>query len=201
MIVVGLTGAIATGKSEISKRFMHHGIPVFDADASVHALYRQPDVVAEIAARFPGSLSEGKVDRAKLSTHLVNVPEDFPDLEAIVHPKVRAAMMEFLETQRAANAVIAVVDVPLLLETGSRGLVDVIVVVGSDPVIQRVRALQRPGMTEDKLSAILARQLVQSKRAAQADYIVENSGSLNELHAKIDQLVYDLRLKAKERKS
>ncbi len=195
MIIVGLTGSIASGKSEAAKRFAHHGIAVFDADKYVHELYRTQAVAEAIGLQFPGTVSRGQVDRARLSEHLVKMPADFPALEAIIHPMVRAKMLEFLKDQKDGGMEIAVLDVPLLLETGGERFVDRIVLVTSDAETQRRRALLRPGMNEAKLAAMLARQLPVFAKAARADDVVENYGTLEELAAKIDQLVYDIRAK------
>jgi dephospho-CoA kinase len=192
MIVLGLTGSIASGKSEAARRFAHHGIPVFDADKTVHDLYRQAEVADQVKARFPDAVFDGQVDRSRLAEHLVKAPDDFPVLEAIVHPLVRAEMHKFLQNQKDQGVDIAVVDVPLLLETGASHAADRIILVTVDPHIQLRRALARPGMTEAKLDAILAHQLPTALKAVRADHIVENSGTLDELAAKIDQLVYDL---------
>jgi dephospho-CoA kinase len=197
MIVVGLTGSIASGKSEVAKRLAYRGMPVFDADEAVHELYATRSVAASIDKLFPGTMSHGKVNRAKLAEHLVKRPSDFPALEAIVHPKVHARMQEFVMDQKAKGTEIIVLDVPLLLETGGDKIVDHIVLVTADPGIQRGRALQRPGMTESKLAIILARQMPVSEKTLKADFVVENSGSFDDLEAKVDQLVYDLRTKRK----
>jgi dephospho-CoA kinase len=192
MIVIGLTGSIASGKSEAAKRFAHHGIAVLDADEAVHSLYRTQAVVDAIEARFPGTTLNGKVDRARLADHLVAAPEDFVALEALVHPQVRALMLAFLKRHEDEGAGLVILDVPLLLESGAESLVDRIVLITVASDIQRDRALKRPGMTPAKLDAILARQLPTSRKMASADVVVENSGSIDELAAKIDQIVHDV---------
>jgi dephospho-CoA kinase len=196
MMVVGLTGSIAVGKSEVARLIEEQGIPVFDADKVVHALYQTKAMVDEIGRLFPEAIANGEVNRARLGEHLRQHPQDFAALEALVHPKVRLAMQAFLARERRKGAALAIVDVPLLFETGADKLVDCVVLVTADPAIQRARAFERPGMTEAKLAAILARQLSQSAKVSRAGHVVENSGSREELGAKVGQLVYALKSKA-----
>jgi dephospho-CoA kinase len=200
MMVVGLTGSIAVGKSEVAYVLASHGIPVFDADAAVHELYAKREVADEVARSFPFAVADGTVSRQQLSSHLQTKPQDFALLEAIVHPRVRRMMMEFLALHRSRAAELAVVDVPLLFETGGDRIVDRVLLVTAPAGMQREWALKRPGMTEKKLEAILARQLSQEAKARRADYIVDNSGSLPELKAKVRALMYDLTAEARNGK-
>jgi dephospho-CoA kinase len=192
MMVIGLTGSIAVGKSEAARILSSHGVPVFDADKAVHDLYARREVAEEMAKSFPFAVVDGTVSRERLSGHLQENPQDFAALEAIVHPKVRQMMTEFLAHQRTLGPDLAVVDVPLLMETGGDSLVDRILLVTAPLDLQRERALKRPGMTEKKLAAMLSRQASQSAKAQRADYIVDNCGSLPELTAKVEAVMYEL---------
>jgi len=174
MIVLGLTGSVGMGKSATAKMFADEGIPVFDADAEVHRLY-EGTAVPPIEAAFPGSAENGRIDREKLSKHVVGRPEALRKLEAIVHPLVREARRAFLAKARASGARIALVDIPLLFETGGRDDIDKIVVVSAPAEVQRERVLSREGMTAEKLDAILARQMPDAEKRARADYVIETS--------------------------
>lgn len=194
MLRLGLTGAIASGKSTALKAFAELGVPTFSSDDVVHELYRA-EAVAPIEAAFPGTTRNGEVDRDALSARLVAAPARIAELEAIVHPLVRARIAKFLDGATASGARLAVVDIPLLYETGyDYGLDRVAVTAASDAVI-RERALKRPGMSVQKLEAILARQLPQSEKIRRADDIIDTSGSLadtrNAVAALVDALTTD----------
>ena len=171
MIVIGLTGSIGMGKTTTADLFRQAGLPVFDADATVHALYEGP-LAADIEAAFPGTTVGGRVDRARLAERLSGEVDAFQRLEAIVHPAVRRSEEDFVERYRRAGAPAVVLDIPLLLETGRQGDVDKIVVVSAPAEVQRTRVLARPGMTPRKLEAILARQMPDAEKRARADFIV-----------------------------
>ncbi|HVY52614.1 MAG TPA: dephospho-CoA kinase [Devosia sp.] len=188
MLSLGLTGSIASGKSTVLKAFAELGVPVFSSDDVVHELYRGA-AVAPIAAAFPGAVRHGEVDRAALSAELVRAPERLKELEAIVHPLVRSRIAGFLAQARASGARLAVVDIPLLYETGyDYGLDRVVVTAAPDETI-RARALGRPGMSVDKLEAILARQLPQSEKIRRADHVIDTSGSLADTRNSVAALV------------
>ena len=187
---VGLTGSIASGKSEVARQFRMKGFPVFDADEAVHKIYADPLLSAPIAKAFPASVENGKVDRSLLSAHLVSNPGDFPRLEQIVHPLVRQQRQAFLATHEAAPFVM--VDIPLLFETGEDSQMDCIVVVTTTEQLQRERALARPGMTEEKLARILSRQMPPVEKAARANFVIQNDGSIAELQQAVDQLIPQL---------
>jgi dephospho-CoA kinase len=188
MLKLGLTGSIATGKSTVLRIFTELGVPVFSSDDVVHELYRA-EAVASIEALFPRTAKDGEIDRTELSRQLVAAPEKLPQLEAIVHPLVRARVRRFLEEADASGAKLAVVDVPLLFETGfDYGLDEVAVTSVAEP-IQRERALARPGMSVEKLDAILARQLPQAEKRARADYVFDTSGPLAETREAVARLV------------
>src|SRR5437868_4468090 len=158
MFILGLTGSIGMGKSTTSNFFREAGAPVHDSDAVVHRLY-EGEAVAPVEAAFPGVTVDGKIDRTKLAERLVGNPAAIKQLEAIVHPLVRAVSERFVHEQAARGARVVVLDVPLLLETGGEKNVDAVVVVSAPPEVQRARVLSRPGMTAEKLDALLARQM------------------------------------------
>lgn len=173
MRVVGLTGSIGMGKSTTAAMFAARGVPVHDADAAVHRLYRG-SAVSTLEQAFPGVTVDGKVDRGRLAERVVGDPQALSELEAIVHPLVRESERLFLEEVRAGGHRLAVVDVPLLFETGRVDGVDVIVVVTADAAIQRERVLSRPGMTEEKLETLLARQVPDGEKRRRAHFIVDS---------------------------
>jgi dephospho-CoA kinase len=174
MIVLGLTGSVGMGKSATAAMFADEGVPVFDADAAVHRLYAG-EAAPLIAAAFPGVVSEGRVDRERLSRAVVGDAEAFEKLEAIIHPLVRKAREEFLAAARGKGAEVAVIDIPLLFETGGERDVDKIAVVSAPGPVQKERVLARPGMTEAKFGAILAKQMPDSEKRKRADFVVDTS--------------------------
>ena len=188
MLVIGLTGSIGMGKSTAAAQFIARGVAVFDADADVHRLYEGP-VAAEVEAAFPGTTAGGKVDRAKLSAALVAAPDRFNDLEAIVHPHVRARERAFLNHQAARGAAMAVLDIPLLFEGGHAQAVDVAVVVSASAVAQRARVLARPGMTAGKLDALLRRQLPDAEKRRRADFVVDTNGTIEACNIQVDAIL------------
>jgi len=192
MIVIGLTGSIGMGKSTVAERFRQLGIPVCDADAVVHELY-EGAAVAPIEAAFPGTTSDGKVDRVKLGQAVLKDPHGLKRLEAIVHPMVQEAEREFLRKAAEQGAQMAVLEVPLLFETGGDARVDVTIVVSAPPEVQRERVLARPGMTPSKLEAILARQMPDSEKRRRADFVVDTGVTIEESHAQVDAIVERLR--------
>jgi dephospho-CoA kinase len=169
---IGLTGSIATGKSTVLKAFADLGVPVFSADQAVAELYAG-DAVAPVEALFPGTARDGVIDRAALSQKLAADPSGFARLEAVVHPMVRARIAAFLEEAEARGHALAVVEVPLLFESGFDYGFDAVGVTWVDPAIQRRRALARPGMSGEKLDTILARQLPQDDKKARATYLFD----------------------------
>ncbi|CTQ46458.1 dephospho-CoA kinase [Roseibium aggregatum] len=172
MIRIGLTGSIGMGKSTTAKMFAAEGVPVHDADATVHALY-SGRAAPLIEAAFPGTVSDGKVDRTLLSPHVLGKPEAMKKLEAIVHPLVREEEQLFLQRARADHRRIVMLDIPLLFETGGEARVDVVVVVTADAQVQRDRVLARPGMSEDRFEAILAKQMPDAEKRRRAHFLVD----------------------------
>jgi dephospho-CoA kinase len=171
---IGMTGSIATGKSTVLKAFADLGVPVFSADEAVAELYAG-EAVAPVEAQFPGVTRNGAIDRAALSQKLAADPSGFKRLEAVVHPLVRARIARFMDEAEAAGHELAVVEVPLLFESGYDYGFDAIAVTWVDEAIQRQRALARPGMTVEKLDTILARQLPQAEKKARATYLFDTS--------------------------
>ena len=174
MIVLGLTGSIGMGKSTTAKLFAEAGVPVHDADATVHRLY-EGEAVAAIGQAFPGTTSAGKVDREKLAERVIGDAAALKRLETIVHPLVRAAGARFLAEAEKAGAAVAVLDIPLLFEIGGDERVDAVVVVSAPPDVQRARVLARPGMTAERLDAILEKQMPDGEKRARADFVVDTS--------------------------
>jgi dephospho-CoA kinase len=191
MLVVGLTGGIGMGKSAAAAHFRHRGIAAFDADAYVHRLYEGAAVPA-IAAGFPGVVREGRVDRMLLAREVAGKPERLRELEAIVHPLVVEAEIDFLRAQEEQGARIAVLEIPLLFETGAEIRTDVTIAVSAPEAVQRQRVLARPGMTEEKFAALRARQHSDAERRAAADYVVDSGTSLENMHEQLDRLIESL---------
>ncbi|HEV2512851.1 dephospho-CoA kinase [Bosea sp. (in: a-proteobacteria)] len=175
--LLGLTGSIGMGKSTTSAMFRAAGVPVHDADQAVHDLYAGA-AAPQIEAAFPGTTANGVVDRARLSAAVLGRPEALAKLEAIVHPLVRAEEQAFLAKARRGGAAVAVLDIPLLLETGGEGRYDGVVVVTAPAEVQRKRVLGRPGMTEEKFAAILARQMPDAEKRRRAHFLVDTSRGL-----------------------
>jgi len=190
MIILGLTGSIGMGKSTTAKLFAEAGVPVYDADATVHRLY-EGDAAPSIEAAFPGTTVDGKVDRARLSAQVVHDPAAMKRLEGIVHPMLGASRKRFLDDAEASGAPVAVVDVPLLFETGGEKRVDAVVVVTTSPEIQRERILARDNMTGEKLEAILARQLPDAEKRKRADFVVDTSHGLDPVRARIRDILVE----------
>ena len=188
MITIGLTGSIGMGKSTVAAMFADAGVPVFDADAAVHRLQGPGGrVVAAIEAAFPSTTGAGGVDRTALAEAVLGDPAATRRLEAIVHPAVAEERAAFLATH--ADASLVLFDVPLLFETGGDARVDLVVVVSANAAAQRERVLARPGMTEAKLAAILARQMPDAEKRARADIVVPTDVALEETRAAVGRAI------------
>jgi len=192
MLVIGLTGSIGMGKSTVAQRFTANGIAVFDADAVVHELY-EGEAVSIIEAAFPGSTRDGRVDRTCLALMLKKDKGALGRLEKIVHPMVRAKREKFLTTQENAGAHMVVLEIPLLFETGGEQQIDVSVVVSAPVDVQRARVMERPGMSEDKLDALLANQMPDAEKRRRADYVVDTNRPIEDTAVEIDKLIELLR--------
>jgi dephospho-CoA kinase len=200
--LIGLTGSIGMGKSETAKMFARLGIPVNDSDANVHALYESGGAaVPQIENTFPGTVRNGKVDRALLTKALAADPDGFRKLEAIVHPLVAKMQADFLARAEASGADMVVLDIPLLFETGGHARMDAVVVVSAPPHIQRKRVLERPGMTEEKLDQILSRQTPDEEKRAKAHYVVVTDKGLDHAFEQVQMIVKDLRQKIAAKKN
>ncbi|TPL54985.1 MULTISPECIES: dephospho-CoA kinase [unclassified Mesorhizobium] len=192
MIVLGLTGSIGMGKSTTAKMFAEAGVPVHDSDETVHRLYAGK-AAPLVEAAFPGTTGAGGVDRAKLGARVLGDAAALKRLEAIIHPLVRADADAFLARNRAAGAPLAVLDIPLLFETGGRDRVDKVVVVTAPAEVQRQRVLARPGMSEEKLASILASQVPDAQKRRQADFVIDTSQGLDAARAEVKAIIADLR--------
>ena len=190
MLKVALTGSIAAGKSEAARNFARLGAPVFDADTAVHALYAPGGGAAgRVIKLFPAARApEGGVDRAALSREIAAHPEKLATLEAIVHPMVQNMRKEFLATAQRTAAPYVILDIPLLFETGGDESMDRIIVVSAPRVIRHARALQRPGMTKDKLRLVEARLMPDAEKRARADFIIDASGPLEENRRQVERI-------------
>jgi dephospho-CoA kinase len=191
MIVLGLTGSIGMGKSATAKMFAEAGVPVHDSDETVHRLYAGK-AAPLVEAAFPGTTEAGVVDRVKLAGQVLGDPVALKKLESIIHPLVRADADAFLEKHRAAGAPLAVLDIPLLFETGGRNRVDKVVVVTASPEIQRQRVLARQGMSEEKFLSILAKQVPDAEKRRQADFIIDTGNGFAAARKAVEAIVAEL---------
>ncbi|ESY76759.1 dephospho-CoA kinase [Mesorhizobium sp. LNHC221B00] len=191
MIVLGLTGSIGMGKSTTARMFAEAGVPVHDSDETVHRLYAGK-AAPLVEAAFPGTSAAGVVDRARLGARVLGDPAALRQLEAIIHPLVRADADAFLAKHRTAGESIAVLDIPLLFETGGRNRVDKVVVVTAPAEVQRQRVLARPGMTEEKLAAILAKQVPDAEKRRLADFIIDTGEGLDAARAAVGAIIAEL---------
>ncbi|MER8784132.1 dephospho-CoA kinase [Mesorhizobium sp. M0664] len=191
MIVLGLTGSIGMGKSTAAKMFAEAGVPVHDSDEAVHRLYAGK-AAPLVEAAFPGTTRSGAVDRAALAERVLGDAAALKRLEAIIHPLVRADADAFLAEHRAAGAPLAVLDIPLLFETGGRNRVDKVVVVTAPPEVQRARVLARPGMNEEKLASILARQVPDAEKRRRADFVIDTGQGFDATRAAVKAIIAEL---------
>lgn len=186
MILIGLTGSIGMGKSTVAQMFAEEGVPSYNADDAVHAMYRPGGVaVGPVGEAFPEVIVDGAVDRELLSKAVLNDADALKRLELIVHPLVGAMQMAFLQSARDAGAAMVILDIPLLFEKGGEKRVDVTVVVSAPADVQRERVLRRPGMTADKFEAILAKQTPDAEKRARADFVIDTGSSLEETRAQV----------------
>jgi len=184
MFVLGLTGSLGMGKSTTARFFAEAGVPVHDADAVVHRLY-QGEAVQAIEAAFPGTTANGKVDRKKLGARVLGDEAALKRLEAIVHPMVQEAERALLAQAQARGDKVALLDIPLLFETGGDRRCDAVVVVSAPPDVQRTRVLERPDMTVAKLEAILAKQMPAAEKRRRADFVVDTSKGFESARAQV----------------
>lgn len=188
MFILGLTGSLGMGKSVTAKMFAEEGVPVHDADAAVHQLY-ESEATPLIEAAFPGTTAGGKVNRDKLAQRVLGDTAAIKKLEAIVHPLVRNAEERFLTEAERKGVTVAVLDIPLLFETGGDKRCDAVVVVSAPPDVQRARAFERPGMTEQKFAALLAKQMPDADKRAMADFAVDTSKGFDTARAQVRDIL------------
>ncbi|HET7383447.1 MAG TPA: dephospho-CoA kinase [Pseudolabrys sp.] len=188
MFILGLTGSLGMGKSATAKMFAEEGVPVHDADAAVHQLY-ESEATPLIEAAFPGTTAGGKVNRDKLAQRVLGDTAAIKKLEAIVHPLVRNAEERFLTEAERKGVTVAVLDIPLLFETGGDKRCDAVVVVSAPPDVQRARAFERPGMTEQKFAALLAKQMPDADKRAMADFAVDTSKGFDTARAQVRDIL------------
>ena len=194
MITVGLTGSIGMGKSTTAAMFAAQGVPVYDADAEVHALYAKGGAaVGPVGEAFPGVVVDGAIDRPLLSRQVVGKPDEMKRLEAIVHPLVGMSRVDFFERAAAAKADIVILDIPLLFETGGEKRMDAVVVVSAPADVQRQRVLARPDMDEAKLDAILARQMADAEKRARAHFVIDTGQGLDHAREQVSEVLRVLR--------
>jgi dephospho-CoA kinase len=188
VIIVGLTGSIAMGKSTVASLFAEHGVPTFDSDEAVRAFYAG-DGAKAVEAAFPGVIVEGQVDRERLGSQVLGDAEALKRLEGLVHPAVGDARAHFVERATSAGRRLVIVDVPLLFETGGEARVDLVIVVSAPASIQRARALARTGVSEAKLEAILSRQIPDAEKRRRAHFVIDAGGTLEMTRAIVAQFM------------
>ncbi|WP_420412817.1 dephospho-CoA kinase [Roseibium sp.] len=188
MIILGLTGSIGMGKSTTAKMFAECGVPVHDSDATVHALY-SGRAAPLIEAAFPGTVVDSVVDRTLLSPHVLGKPDAMKRLEKIVHPLVREEEIKFLDKARAEGQAVVVLDIPLLFETNGDERVDRSVVVTADPEVQKERVLARPGMTEERFNAILAKQMPDAEKRRRADFLIDTGLGMESARRSVETIL------------
>ena len=195
---IGLTGSIATGKSTVLTAFKDLGVRVRSADETVHALYAGRAAMA-VEEKFPGTVVDGVVDRVRLAKKLIEQPERLSELEALIHPMVREETYTFLDEVSRQGGDVVVLEIPLLFETGAPYPLDAIIVTTCESYLQRKRALARPGMTVEKLDAILARQIGQDEKMQRADYRIDTSGAISQTRRKVEAVLADFRARMQDR--
>jgi dephospho-CoA kinase len=194
MILIGLTGSIGMGKSTTAAMFREAGVPVYDADAAVHDLYDEGGAaVGPVGEAFPGVVVDGRVDRERLRQAVLGKPDELKKLNAIVHPLVGQDRAGFFEQAKAEGAEMVVLDIPLLFETGGHANMDAVVVVSAPEAMQRERVLARPGMTPERLDAILAQQLADAEKRARAHFVVDTGRGLEPARAQVAEIIEAMR--------
>ena len=194
MLKIGLTGSIGMGKTTTANMFREEGIPVYDADAAVHELYKN-EAVEIIQEEFPEAIGNGVVDRNKLGKLVLGNETAIKKLESLIHPLVHKKELEFLSQAQAAGEHMVILDIPLLFETGRKDRVDYVIVVTASPTTQRKRVLDREGMNEEKFEAILQRQVPDSKKREMADYLVDTEKGYDGALEQVRAIISDLRKK------
>ena len=188
MIVVGLTGSIAMGKSTVAAMFAQFGAEVFDADAAVRNFY-SGEGASLVEDTFPGMLVDGRVDRDRLAQLVLNDVDALRRLERFVHPAVAQARLAFVDRAASAGRRVVVADVPLLFETGGQSDVDIVVVVSAPERLQRARALARKGMTAEKLDVLISQQMSDLEKRRHGHFVIDTSGSHDRTRAQVRQFL------------
>ncbi|HRF08116.1 MAG TPA: dephospho-CoA kinase [Xanthobacteraceae bacterium] len=191
MILLGLTGSVGMGKSTTAQMFVEEGVPMFDADAAVHRLYAG-EAVPLIEREFPGTTENGTVDREKLSRHVVGNAKALRRLEQLIHPLVGKLRTGFLKEAEASGAKAALLDIPLLFETGDPSKFHAVIVVSAAADVQRQRVLARPGMTPEKFEAILKRQMPDSEKRARADFVINTGDGLQSARMQVKKILAEV---------
>ncbi len=191
MLIIGLTGSIAMGKSTAGDYLVQRGIPLFNADDVVHELYRH-EAVEPVGAVFPRAVVNNSIDRAKLSELLIHDPEKISQLEAIVHPMVIAKRLAFIEKNRLLGAEMIVVDIPLLFEKQLQDSVDVILLMTAPADVQATRVMKRPGMSVEKFAMIRAHQMGDAQKRQLADFVIDTNGPFEQTHKRLDSFLESL---------
>lgn len=199
MFVLGLTGSLGMGKSATAKMFAEEGVPVHDADAAVHRLY-EAEATPLIEAAFPGTTGGGKVDRDKLAQRVLGDAAAIKKLETIVHPLVRNSEEKFLVEAERKGAAVAVLDIPLLFETGGDNRCDAVIVVSAPSDVQHARVFERSGMTEQKFAAILAKQMSDAEKRKRADFVVDTSKGFDAARAQVRDILGRVAIMPKRRR-
>ena len=195
MIILGLTGSIGMGKTTTAGFFEEAGVPVYNADRAVHELYESKPVIEDLSRIFPDCLTDGRIDRSKLSKTIVKNPSKLAILEKFIHPLVRKKEKDFVKMHRDRGDPLVVLDIPLLFETGPEGRVDKIAVVSAPTEIQRQRVLARSGWDDEKLNRILSRQISDEEKRRRADFVIDTGKSLDDAREQVKHLISRLTLK------
>ena len=195
MIILGLTGSIGMGKTTTAGFFEEAGVPVYNADRAVHELYESKPVIENLSRIFPDCLTDGRIDRSKLSKTIVKDPSKLVLLERFIHPLVRKKEKDFVKMHRDRGDPLVVLDIPLLFETGPKGRVDKIAVVSAPTEIQRQRVLARSGWDDEKLNRILSRQISDEEKRRRADFVIDTGKSLDDAREQVKHLISRLTLK------
>lgn len=193
LLVLGLSGSIGMGKTTVAEMFKAEGVPVFSSDEAVHELYCEPHILTILENAFPGAVQNGIVDRSVLSAYIIDQPQNLKKLGSLIHPHVRTKEQAFLDNIRQQGGTIALLDIPLLFETGAENRVDYTIVVSASKEAQKQRVLKRPGMTEKKLNAILAHQMDDAEKRVRADFVIDTGKDIKLTRQDVHFLLKQLR--------
>lgn len=192
MLIIGLTGSIAMGKSTVAKMLLDNGIPMISADQIVHDLYEN-EAVPLIEQAFPGSTENNQVNREKLLKNILKEEDGFKKLESLIHPLVRQKEWEFIKEHKDKGAELVAIEIPLLFETGAEKLMDSVLLASAPAEVQKQRVMARPGMTQEKFKTLLDKQMPDSEKRKKADFIVDTSCSLEETEEQLKEIIVSLK--------